>query len=87
MQTVRVAKDYRILIPAKVRSIVPLTAGDELEIKVEKRAAIKLVPKNATKNKGTEIAWNDLMSLSDEITKLWKGPSAVDEIRDQRKKG
>lgn len=37
MQTVKVAKDYRILIPAKVRNIIPLKAGDELEVKVEKR--------------------------------------------------
>lgn len=63
-----------------------LRAGDELEVKVEKRSSIKLVPKKAPPKKGTEAAWNDLMLLSNEITKLWKGPSAVDEIRDQREK-
>ncbi|HGJ64575.1 TPA: hypothetical protein ENS27_04210 [bacterium] len=31
-------------------------------------------------------AWDNLMSLSEEITKKWKGDSAVDEIRLQRSK-
>ncbi|MDQ1317777.1 MAG: hypothetical protein QG641_39 [Candidatus Poribacteria bacterium] len=31
-------------------------------------------------------AWDNLMSLSEEITKKWKGDSAVDEIRSQRTK-
>ena len=29
-------------------------------------------------------AWDNLMSLSEGITKKWKGDSAVDEIRSQR---
>jgi len=41
-----------------------------------------LIPKKTKKEKTTELAWSDLMLLSDEITNLWKGPSAVDEIRD-----
>jgi len=44
MQIVTVAKDYRILIPASIRSIVPLK---ELAVKVEKRSAIKF-PFSAT---------------------------------------
>lgn len=86
MQTVTVAKDYRILIPANVRGIVPLKAGDKLEVRLEKGLAIKLVPKKTRKEKETELAWNDLMVASNEITKLWKGPSAVDEVREQREK-
>lgn len=31
-------------------------------------------------------AWEDLLSLSDEITKLWSGPGAVEEIRMQRER-
>ena len=34
----------------------------------------------------TENAWNDLMSASEEVSKLWKGKSAVEEIKDQREK-
>jgi len=51
MQTVTVAKDYRILIPASIRNIVPLKAGDELEVRLEKRQSIKLVPKKSKKEK------------------------------------
>ncbi|MBI4753070.1 hypothetical protein HY793_01690 [Candidatus Desantisbacteria bacterium] len=86
MQTVQVAKDYSVLIPVNIRNIVSLKAGDELGVKVEKRSSIKLVPKRTTKEKGTEAAWNDLMLLSNEITKLWRGPSAVNEIQAQREK-
>jgi len=35
----------------------------------------------------TGRAWADLMTVSEEITKLWEGDSAVEEIRAQRKKG
>jgi hypothetical protein len=34
----------------------------------------------------TERAWNDLMSLSKEISMAWKGGTAVEEVRDQREK-
>jgi len=34
----------------------------------------------------TERAWDDLMSLSKEISLAWKGETAVEEIRDQREK-
>ena len=40
------------------------------------------------KDKGkAEAAWKDLMLISKEISKSWKGPSAVEEIRSQREKG
>jgi len=31
-------------------------------------------------------AWTKLMALSDDISKQWKGESAVEEIRSQREK-
>jgi hypothetical protein len=34
----------------------------------------------------TESAWDDLMAASKEISREWKGASAVDEIRNQREK-
>jgi hypothetical protein len=34
----------------------------------------------------TERAWDDLMSVSKEISLTWKGETAVEEIRDQREK-
>jgi len=38
-------------------------------------------------NKGKfDLAWDKLMVLSEKITRLWKGPGAVEEIREQREK-
>jgi len=34
----------------------------------------------------TERAWDDLMAASKEISREWKGISAVEEIRTQREK-
>jgi hypothetical protein len=34
----------------------------------------------------TEVAWKNLLNASKEISKKWKGPSAVEEIRGQREK-
>jgi len=34
-----------------------------------------------------EEAWNNLMRLSEEISAKWEGPSAVEEIRNQRERG
>jgi hypothetical protein len=48
-----------------------------------KKMLIKVKVKNKEK---TERAWSDLMEASKEISKLWKGPSVVEEIRNQRKK-
>ena len=72
MQTVRVSEDYRILIPAKVRNIVPLKAGDELEVKVEKRSAIKLVPKKSVveETRGLWISKNDIGDSVNYINKI-----------------
>lgn len=34
----------------------------------------------------TETAWKNLLNTSKQISKKWKGPSAVEEIRKQRGK-
>jgi hypothetical protein len=33
-----------------------------------------------------EEAWRSLLDASEEVTRLWKGPSAAEEIRSQREK-
>ena len=33
-----------------------------------------------------EKAWDDLMNVSKQISKEWKGPSALEEIQSQREK-
>ena len=48
-----------------------------------KRIFIGLEVKDRQK---TERAWDDLMSVSKEISRAWKGGTAVEEIRDQREK-
>ncbi len=35
----------------------------------------------------TNQAWTDLMAATEDITRLWEGNSAVEEIREQREKG
>jgi len=53
------------------------------EVREIKKTIISLsVEKTAKVNK----TWKDLISVSDRVTKLWKGPSAVEEIRQQREK-
>lgn len=34
----------------------------------------------------TEMAWKNLLNASKQISRKWKGPSAVEEIRRQREK-
>jgi len=53
------------------------------EVNELKRAMITL---NIRNEERTEKAWEDLMLASAEISKMWKGPSAIDEIRNQRDK-
>jgi len=48
-----------------------------------KKLIIRLEVKDTQK---TERAWDDLMSVSREIFRAWKGGTAVEEIRDQREK-
>lgn len=33
-----------------------------------------------------ENAWNDILEASKDITRLWEGPSATEEIKAQREK-
>ena len=53
------------------------------EVIEAKRAIIALNIRNKEKTKN---AWKDLMQTSPEISKLWAGQSAVEEIRNQRTK-
>lgn len=48
-----------------------------------KKALITIEVGDAEKNEG---AWRDIVAASREISKRWKGPSAVEEIRAQREK-
>lgn len=45
-----------------------------------------IVHLNVVNRKKTLKAWKDLRKASNEISKLWHGLSAVDEIRMQREK-
>jgi hypothetical protein len=36
--------------------------------------------------KKVNVNWEDFLNMSKEISKKWKGPSAVDEVRQQREK-
>ena len=51
-------------------------------IKLKKEIILLGIPKKEK----SERAWNKLMVLSEKVTKLWKGPGAVEEIRLQREK-
>lgn len=44
------------------------------------------LPFKRAKTERSARAWNDLVELTDRITTAWRGPSVVDEIRDQREK-
>ncbi len=65
---------------------------DEVKIKLEHIMedvdAIKkaLIRAETLDKKKTEAAWKDLTEASAEISKRWKGPSAVNEIKAQRTK-
>lgn len=53
------------------------------ELSEIKKILIKVEIKDKEK---TEKAWKDLMEASKDISRLWKGPSAVEEIKAQREK-
>lgn len=55
----------------------------EEDLVTVKRTIIKLDLKDRKK---TDSAWSNLLSVSKEISKKWKGLSAVEEIRKQREK-
>lgn len=45
-----------------------------------------IIPLKVRDTEKTNHAWADLMAAAKDITKLWKGKSAVKEIQDQREK-
>lgn len=48
-----------------------------------KRHVIVRLPVERRRN---EKAWKDLFAASEEVSALWKGPDAVEEIKAQREK-
>lgn len=46
----------------------------------------KIITLSLEKTAKVNKAWKNLISLGDKITELWRGPSAVEEIRLQREK-
>ena len=65
---------------AKINTSLSHIVHELLELK---RDIITL--KDREENRSEE-AWNDLLSISGEITRLWNGPSAIEEIKEQREK-
>ncbi len=51
-------------------------------VKLKKEIILLELPSKEESNK----AWDKLMVLSEKITKVWKGPGAVEEIKGQREK-
>ncbi len=45
-----------------------------------------MIPLKINNKENTEQAWADLMSATEDITSLWEGNSALEEIREQREK-
>ncbi len=65
-----------IIIPKEIVEKEKIKEGEKLDILIRKRVDLKK----------TKEAWRDMQKLSKEISKKWKGPSVVEEIRDQRTK-
>jgi len=53
------------------------------ELSQIKKITIELIAVDKIK---AERAWNDLMEVSKQISKEWKGPTALEEIQSQREK-
>lgn len=53
------------------------------ELSQIKKITIELITVDKIK---AERAWNDLMEVSKQISKEWKGPAALEEIQSQREK-
>ena len=58
---------------------------DHITQDVEEARKILLTLENTKKQK-SESAWKEWDELSKEVSKLWIGPDAVDEIKNQRDK-
>ena len=62
--------------------------GAHLDIMMQELVQIKrlVIDLRHRDEQKAENAWNELMAASKQISKEWKGPSAVEEIRSQREK-
>jgi len=64
------------------------TLGAHLDIMMQELVQIKrvIVGLEHRDEQKTEKAWDELMAASKQISKEWRGPSAVEEIKSQREK-
>ncbi|MEA1894287.1 MAG: hypothetical protein U9N36_03600 [Euryarchaeota archaeon] len=64
------------------------TLGAHLDIMMQELTQIKrvVIGLGYRDEQTTEIAWDELLEASKQISKEWKGPSATDEIKSQREK-
>ncbi len=62
--------------------------GAHLDIMMQELVQIKrlVIDLRHRDEQKAENAWNELMAASKQISKEWKGPSAVEEIKSQREK-
>lgn len=65
-----------IVIPKDVVEKEKIKEGQKIRVFISKPVDMKK----------TKEAWQDMQKLGKKISRKWKGPSAVDEIRDQRTK-
>jgi len=64
------------------------TLGAHLDIMMQELVQIKrvIIGLGHRDEQKTEKAWDELMAASKQISKEWRGPSAVKEIKSQREK-
>jgi AbrB family looped-hinge helix DNA binding protein len=74
MSTTKLASNGRVVIPAEVREILGLTAGEEFEVVVE-NGEIRLIPRSSI----VEFVMDHLQSTVGER-------SLVDELIDERRR-
>jgi len=59
---------------------------DSLTEEVEKMRKVIIINYYSLSVKRSKFLWKDYLKLSDEVSKNWRGLSAVEEIRKQREK-
>jgi hypothetical protein len=59
---------------------------DRLDMVINEAVQMKkiIIHQGLSDKKRAEEAWADLMLASEEISNQWEGPSALEEVRDQR---
>ena len=64
------------------------TLGAHLDLMIQELIQIKriVIGLGHRDEQKTEKAWDELMAASKQISKEWRGPSAVEEIISQREK-